>query len=307
METKARSFVAANYATAEEKFPGNKDSQAVYNEELEKVYQDRLRRLLDSTRDQTLTYGITGPISYQKAKEEELNLGLDLQGGMNVTMEVEMTGLMKTLANNSTDPNFLKALDNAEKRKANSSANFVTLFSEEYTKLAGANKMSSLFFAANSDDIKIGDSDAQVRSVLEKRANEAFEITNKGLTTRIDQFGVAQPSISPNPDKGTITVELPGIKDKERVRKLLQSSANLQFWETYRPDELSNAFVKADEWINLTDEPDHQELCNREQRFFLKAIQENMDLTDHLEDAVNSLRIAFACDESVRTGLPVML
>jgi predicted dehydrogenase len=68
-----------------------------------------------------------------------------------------------------------------------------------------------------------------------------------------------------------------------------------------------NAFTKADEWINLTDEPDHQELCNREQRFFLKAIQENVDLTDHVEDAVNSLRIAFACDESVKTGLPVML
>jgi SecD/SecF fusion protein len=251
MEAKARSFVAANYPTAEEKFPNNKDSQAVYKEELEKVYQDRLKRLLDSTRDETLTYGITGPVSYQKAKEEELNLGLDLQGGMNVTMEVEMTGLMKTLANNSTDPNFLKALDNAEKRKANSSANFVTLFSEEYSKLAGPDKMSSLFFAANSEDIKIGDSDAQVKTVLNKRANEAFEITNKGLTTRIDQFGVAQPSISPNPDRGTITVELPGIKDKERVRKLLQSSANLQFWETYRTDELGTAFQQADKDFDL--------------------------------------------------------
>lgn len=250
MEAKARSFVAA-YPTAEEKFPNNKDSQAVYKEELETIYQDRLKRLLDSTRDETLTYGITGPISYQKAKEEELNLGLDLQGGMNITMEVEMTGLLKTLANNSSDANFLKALDNAEKRKGNSDADFVTLFSEEYTKLAGTNKMSSLFFAANSGDIKIGDSDAQVRTVLKKRAKEAFDITNKGLTTRIDQFGVAQPSISPNPEKGTITVELPGIKDKERVRKLLQSSANLQFWETYRIDQLATAFQQADKDFDL--------------------------------------------------------
>lgn len=251
MEAKARGFVAANYPTAEAKFPNNKDSQSVYKDELEKVYQDRLKRLLDSTRDQTLTYGITGPISYQKAKEEELNLGLDLQGGMNVTMEVEMTGLMKTLANNSTDPNFLKALDNAEKRKANSDADFVTLFSDEYSKLAGANKMSSLFFAANTDDIKIGDSDNAVKAILKKRAKEAFDITNNGLTTRIDQFGVAQPSINPNPERGIITVELPGIKDKERVRKLLQSSANLQFWETYRPDQLANAFQQADNDFDL--------------------------------------------------------
>ncbi len=92
---------------------------------------------MDSTKDVTVTYGITGAMSViKKAKEEELNLGLDLQGGMNVTLEVEMTGLLKTLANNSKDPNFLKALDDANKRKANSDANFITLFADEYKKLS---------------------------------------------------------------------------------------------------------------------------------------------------------------------------
>lgn len=228
MEDRALAFVKTRYAEAA-KYKDPNDLP----DSLKKVYDERLKRLLDSTRDVTITYGITGPVSYQKAKEEELNLGLDLQGGMNVTMEVEMTGLLKTLANNSKDPQFLSALANAEKSKKNSDANFVNLFADEYRKLAGPNKLSALFFAANDKEIRIGDSDEKVKSVIETKAKEAFNNTFRVLSTRIDQFGVAQPSINPNPEQGIITVELPGIKDKERVRKYLQSSANLQFWETY--------------------------------------------------------------------------
>ncbi|MBL7710036.1 MAG: protein translocase subunit SecDF, partial [Chitinophagaceae bacterium] len=239
MEAKAFTYVKANHADAK-KFTRADDLP----DSLKTIYDSELRRLLASTKDETLTYGITGPVSYQKAKEEELNLGLDLQGGMNVTMEVEMTGLLKTLANNSKDPSFLAALSNAEKQKANSDADFVTLFTTEYKKLAGEGKMSALFFAANSKDIKIGDSDDKVASVLRTNAKGAFDNTFRVLNTRIDQFGVAQPSINPNPERGIITVELPGIKDKERVRKLLQATANLQFWETYRFDELQPALVK---------------------------------------------------------------
>lgn len=239
MEAKAFTYVKANHADAK-KFTRAEDLP----DSLKTIYDTELRRLLASTKDETLTYGITGPVSYQKAKEEELNLGLDLQGGMNVTMEVEMTGLLKTLANNSKDPSFLAALSNAEKQKANSDADFVTLFATEYKKLAGEGKMSALFFAANSKDIKIGDSDDKVASVLRANAKGAFDNTFRVLNTRIDQFGVAQPSINPNPERGIITVELPGIKDKERVRKLLQATANLQFWETYRFDELQPALVK---------------------------------------------------------------
>ncbi|MBN8673989.1 MAG: protein translocase subunit SecDF [Chitinophagales bacterium] len=240
MEAKAFTFVKANHADAK-KFTRADDLP----DSLKTVYDEELKRLLASTKDETLTYGITGPVSYQKAKEEELNLGLDLQGGMNVTLEVEMTGLLRTLASNSKDPAFLAALSNAEKQKANSDADFVTLFTTEYKKLAGEGKMAALFFAANPKDIRIGDSDDKVVSVLRKNAKDAFDNTFRVLNNRIDQFGVAQPSINPNPDRGTITVELPGIKDKERVRKLLQSTANLQFWETYRLDDLQPAIVKS--------------------------------------------------------------
>ena len=186
---------------------------------------------MDSTKDVTVTYGINGAVSYQKAKGEELNLGLDLQGGMNVTLEVEMSGLLKSLANNTKDPNFLAAIVNADKRKANSDANFITLFIEEYRKLEPTRPLASLFAIASSEKINVKSTDNEVETYIRDKADEAFETTFDRFSKRIDQFGVAQPNITKNPSKGIINVELPGVKDKERVRTNLQSTANLQFWE----------------------------------------------------------------------------
>jgi SecD/SecF fusion protein len=213
----------------------------------EQAYKDRLKRLLDSTKDQTVHYGIQGAISYQQAKENELNLGLDLQGGINVTMEVELSGLLRSMANNSKDPAFLKALENANVQKANSDADFVTLFHQEYKKLAPNAKLATLFAVAGQDRIKPNSSDDEVISAIRTEANAAFDRTSRVLATRIDQFGVAQPSINPDKNRGTITVELPGVQDQERVRKNLQSSANLQFWEVYNISELAASIPKADE------------------------------------------------------------
>jgi SecD/SecF fusion protein len=125
LQARAKKYVQALYPQAK-KVTNPED----YPDSIKNVYDVRMRRLEDSTKDVTITYGVQGAISYQKAKESELNLGLDLQGGMNVTLEVEMTGLLKAMANNSTDPIFLKAVANANKRKANSSADFITLFYE---------------------------------------------------------------------------------------------------------------------------------------------------------------------------------
>lgn len=246
MEARAKSFVKTNYPTPAQKYPGNKDSQDIYQEQLDKIYQDRLKRLLDSTKEVTITYGPTGKISYQKAKESELNLGLDLQGGMNVTLEVEMSGLLRVLANNSRDPNFLKALQNADTEKANSGKDFISLFADEYKKLAGSGKLAGLFSAANQDKIKPGDNDAKVIAALHSEANDAFDRTYRMLRTRIDQFGVAQPNINPDRERSIINIELPGVQDRERVRRNLQSSANLQFWELYGLTELSKNIDKAD-------------------------------------------------------------
>ncbi len=233
MEAKAKSYVKANFQTALGKYPNDAATQSKYQDTLDKAYETRLARLIDSTKDVTVTYGFNGAVSFQKAKEEELNLGLDLQGGMNVTLEVEMTGLLKSLSNNSKDPNFLAAITNADKRKANSDADFITLFIEEYRKLEKDRPLASLFAGASNNRIDVKSSDSKVQSYIREQSLSAFDNTFRILRTRIDQFGVAQPNINPNRDKGLINVELPGIKDKERVRKLLQSTANLQFWEVY--------------------------------------------------------------------------
>lgn len=251
MEASAHQLVKSGYPSAEVKYPGNKELQALYQDTLDGVFSDRLRRLLDSTKDVVVTYGTAGAISYQQAKENELNLGLDLQGGINVTMEVELSGLLRSMSNNLREPNFQNALVNADKRRANSNADYITLFVEEYKKLSSTGKLASIFATANQENIKIGDSDKKVEDAIRAEAKEAFNRTFRILTTRIDQFGVAQPNINPNADRGIITIELPGVQDQERVRKYLQSSANLQFWEVYNIGELSQSIEKADEAYNL--------------------------------------------------------
>ena len=165
MESIAKSWRDANYLPSTQKYPNNKDSQGVYDEIRDKAYQEKLSRLLDSTKDVTVTYGINGAVSYKKAKEEELNLGLDLQGGLNVTMEVEMTGLLKSLANNTKDPNFLQGIANADKLKANSSADFITLFIEEYRKLETTRPLATLFATASGNRIDLKASDGEVEKI----------------------------------------------------------------------------------------------------------------------------------------------
>ena len=236
METKAKQFVARNYANADS------TTKAI-------AYQSRLKRLLDSTKDETVHYGLTGPISYDDAKKQELNLGLDLKGGINVTLEVELSGLLRSLANNSKEPNFLKALESANARKANSGADYISLFIDEYKKLNPGGRLASVFAASNGE-IKVNDSDKQVEEKIRKAAYDAFDNTYRVLRTRIDQFGVAQPNINPDRERDIITVELPGLQDQARVRQYLQSSANLQFWEVYTAEELNNAWMGADAAYN---------------------------------------------------------
>src|SRR5205085_5829650 len=167
-------------------------------------------------------------------------------GGMNVTLEVEMTGLLRSLANDIKDPNFNQALANAELRKANSGADFITLFIDEYRKLEPTRQLATIFAPRSGGKIDFRASNDAVISYIRKEANDAFDRTFQKLTNRIDQFGVAQPAINPNKEKGLINVELPGVKDKDRVRNLLQTTANLQFWETYKITDLQQAFANAD-------------------------------------------------------------
>ena len=239
MTARAQEYVNKNFPTASVKFPGDKKAQDAYQEELDKIREKYADSLIKATENTTVTYGINGAMSYKKAKEEELNLGLDLQGGMNVTLEVEMKGLLTSLSNGSTEPNFLSALKNADTRKENSDADFISLFIKEYRLLEPNKPLASLFAGGSNNAIDVKSSDKKTEEYIRDQAKTAFNLTFDRLRTRIDQFGVAQPSINPIPSRGLINVELPGIKDKERVRKLLQSTANLQFWEVYTLEDKS--------------------------------------------------------------------
>ncbi len=209
----------------------------------EVLVNERYRRLLDSTKD-TKIYPVFGT-TYKKAKESELNLGLDLQGGMNVTLDVSLDGLLKSLSNNPKDSNLLAALSKANQLKANSEADFITLFRRAFKEVNPTGNLASVFAGAGKE-IKVTDSDDQVINKIRTQSKGAIKQTYKILTKRIDKFGVAQPNINLDEDKGVITVELAGINDPDRVRKLLQSSANLQFWEVYNISELSSAIETAD-------------------------------------------------------------
>src|SRR5436305_10200596 len=131
-------------------------------------------------------------------------------------MQVELSGFLRSMANNSKDPVFLKALENANIRKANSGADYINLFVDEYRKLNPTGRLAALFAASNPNTIKITDPDDKVITTIRSAANDAFDNTYRVLRTRIDQFGVAQPNINPDRNRDIITVELPGVQDQER-------------------------------------------------------------------------------------------
>ena len=184
----------------------------------------------------------------KQCREMEISLGLDLKGGMNVILEVSVPDVIKALADNKPDEAFNNALATAAKQAVNSQDDIITLFVREYHKIAPDAKLSELFATQQlKDKINQKSSDAEVEKVLRTEVKAAVENSFNVLRTRIDRFGVVQPNIQSLEDKmGRIMVELPGIKEPERVRKLLQGSANLEFWETYTAKEVLPAIQSAD-------------------------------------------------------------
>ena len=213
-------------------------------DEKDAAIEFRKKRILDSTAEKSI-YPIFGT-TYKQCKANELNLGLDLHGGISVTLDISLVDLLKSLSNNSKDPLLQNALRTAVAQKTNSDADFITLFTDSYTKQNGPGKLAYLFAGAGKE-IKPNDNDATVISKLKTIASGAIKETYKILVRRIDKFGVAQPNINFDENKGIINVELAGITDIERVRKQLQASARLQFWEVYRIDELAASLKVADE------------------------------------------------------------
>ena len=244
MTQKAERFVKNNYPAAAVKYPGNKEAQVLYQDSLNLLLRARTQRLLDSTKDTKITWWGT---TYQKSKESELLLGLDLQGGINVTLDIELEGLIKGLANNPRDANLVKALQLADQKKlTNGGANYIDLFAQSFKEVNPGVKLAPLFANSNRNKLKFESSDGDVISYLHDQASAGMKQTFQVLTKRIDKFGVSQPNIQLDENKGIISVELAGATDPDRVRKYLQSSANLQFWEVYNINELSNSLQNAD-------------------------------------------------------------
>jgi SecD/SecF fusion protein len=249
MSDRAESWVKAKYPiTPEKKYPDNKKMQALYEDSLQVFKKERLQRLLDSTKDSKIgPFGIT---TYRDAKDKELMLGLDLQGGMSVTMEVGLDGLIKSLANYTKDPVFNKALETAVKKKATTGADLITLFTTEYKNASAGKSLAPYFVTRSNGAIKYDASNDAVANYLRDQAKSAFENTVRILTTRIDRFGVASPNINPDPAKGIINIELAGINDPERVRHYLQSTANLQFFELYNINDVGDGIVAAEKSLS---------------------------------------------------------
>lgn len=196
--------------------------------------------------------------TYEECKKREINLGLDLRGGMNVTLEVSVIDIIKNLSNNSADANFNKALDETQKNlgKANND-DFITLFEKTYKQVAPNGKLAPLFTTIeNKGKIEYNATNEQVIKFIRQQVDESITNAEKTFRSRIDRFGVAQPNIQKLESSGRILVELPGVKDKARVRELLQGTANLEFWETYENQEVAQYFEKANEKLRLVLNPD---------------------------------------------------
>jgi SecD/SecF fusion protein len=176
--------------------------------------------------------------TYQFVKSHEINLGLDLKGGMNVTMEVSLSELTKSLANNTNDANFNQALRSAQ-AQANTGKDFITAFVNEYEKVAPNGKLADFFANQdNSAELKANASNADVKNFLSEQAKSAIDRSFIILRSRIDGFGMVSPNMQKQEGTNRIFIEMPGVQDKERVRKLLQGSAELQFWQVYSNEEV---------------------------------------------------------------------
>jgi SecD/SecF fusion protein len=244
METKAKQLVNRQYPVkAAQKYPGNKEAQASYQDTLDQAFNHDKDSLLKATGETKITWWGT---TYQKSKEDELLLGLDLQGGISVTLNIGLDGLIRNLSNNSHDPNLLRAISMAEQKELTNNGNLIDLFAESFKEIDPAGKLAPLFSNTSRNKLTYDASDAAVISYLHDQASDAMRQTYQVINQRINQFGVAQPSISLDENRAIINVELAGATDPDRVRNYLQSTANLQFWDVYMLEDLQNYFVNAD-------------------------------------------------------------
>ncbi|WP_010134289.1 protein translocase subunit SecDF [Ochrovirga pacifica] len=247
-----------------------------------------------------------GKYTYNDIKDKEINLGLDLKGGINATLQVSVKDILIGLSNDSKNPIFTQALNAASEAQKNSSDNYFDLFYKEFEKIAGKTKLSdpSIFGTKNLQE-KIGfdTPNSQVKEVLASEIDASISTAFQVLRSRIDKFGVTQPNIQRIGTSGRILIELPGAKDVERVKKLLQSTAELQFWEVYTGQELVQFLVAANQQVAETIEVDEPTVTENKTK---EGDQEIDDLLGDVEenDSIKSAKTVSLFTYLQPTGQP---
>ncbi len=202
---------------------------------------------LDSIQNKVVYNIGLAQFTYKQCKEKEINLGLDLKGGMNVMLEIQVEDVVKSLAGDSkNDPAFVAAIDSAAQALKEGTGDYITTFAKAYAESSNGGKLVDIFLSPDRKDITPGMSDDEVVKILRQETEDAISASFNIIRSRIDHFGVMQPNIQRLPNSNRILVELPGVKEPERVRKLLQGTASLEFWTTYNGQELLQSLLRAD-------------------------------------------------------------
>lgn len=259
-EKKAEKFAekAAEAARASAAFAQVPENDQAYY--LDSIRKEQNKVFIDSISSKKVFLWNT----YKECKAKEINLGLDLKGGMNVMLQVQLQDLVQAISGNSTNPEFQKALALAKERSVNSREDYITLFANAWKEVSNGQSLAQIFGTYEMKDrITPTSSDSEVISVIREEAESAVANSFNVLRSRIDRFGVTQPSIQKLGNSGRILVELPGVKEPERVRKLLQGTASLEFWETYTSQELSGYLAEANAKLAeiLSDDVDSSEVA----------------------------------------------
>jgi len=268
VETKAKEY-ATNDVAVQQANKLAKGNKALETYLMDSISKSREQYYKDSVSNVVVYDILVTGYTYKECKERELNLGLDLKGGMNVVLEVSIGEVVKALSGNSQDPVFKQAMQMAYEKQKNSGEGFVTLFGQSFNEIDPNARLASIFLYEFKDKgITTNSTNEEVLAVIKKEADDAFDRSFQILRNRIDRFGVAQPNIQKLSTTRRIAIELPGIKDPERVRKLLQGTAQLEFWETYNFSDLYTYFDEANATLRtegvLDEETKEAELKNKE-------------------------------------------
>lgn len=275
------------------------------------VEKEARTRYLDSMSSEVvLSVPLLKDYTYTDLKQQQLNLGLDLKGGMSVVLQVDLREFISNMSNQSKDPTFVTALDNASERLKNAQTDYVTLFGEEFQKVANGKKLSTIFSRNQGlrDRINFETEDGEIIRILREEADNSVDLTFKMLKDRIDKFGVTQPNVSLDASRDLIIVELPGVDNPERARQFLQASAKLEFWDVYGITDggIGEAFFEADKKLDAKmsgDTTTTEEEYTLQDRYEYSRDSITGEIVDSTVVGVDTI---YATDDALASGGPLL-